>query len=306
GVCHGVYTARLCTVFKRPFFLTPGAPPGAPRSGKGCPTPADDCDPSPPALLWPARGARTTGASRRPTRLSRGRRPAQFTILFVGYAPAPAMLIRGAHRTTLPQMATADGTAHPCTAARNQSRAPAPAMGTPGVHRSRFLLAFGAAALLALAACGASSGPDQQTSHINARDLFTEGYDKISYYYIEPTNPERLGLAGLNKLASLDSSIGIERQGVTIVLTQNGVPIGRYDAPEAGDASGWGGVTASALEAARRASPKIASTSEGQLDKIVFDGAVGTLDRFSRYATPDAAREQRAERNGFDGIGVTL
>jgi carboxyl-terminal processing protease len=172
--------------------------------------------------------------------------------------------------------------------------------------RPRFALAFGAAALLALAACGASSGPDQQTSHINTRDLFTEGYDKISYYYIEPTNPERLSLAGLNKLASLDSSIGVERQGVSIILSQNGVPVGRYDAPEANDASGWGGVTASALEAARRASPKIASTSEDQLDKVVFDGAIATLDRFSRYAAPDAAREQRAERNGYDGIGITL
>jgi len=167
-------------------------------------------------------------------------------------------------------------------------------------------VALTAAALLALAACGASSSSEQLTSHINTRELFAEGYDKISYYYIEPTNPEKLGIAGLGKLASLDSSISIERQGADVVVTQNGAPIGRYDAPEASDASGWGGLTASALEAARRASPKIASTSEDQLDKLVFDGAIGTLDRFSRYATPDAAREQRAERNGFDGIGVTL
>ena len=32
----------------------------------------------------------------------------------------------------------------------------------------------------------------------------------------------------------------------------------------------------------------------------------GALDRFSRYATPDAARDQRAARDGFGGIGVTL
>jgi carboxyl-terminal processing protease len=168
-------------------------------------------------------------------------------------------------------------------------------------------VALAAAALLALAACGASSSSEQQqTSHINTRDLFTEGYDKISYYYIEPTSPEKLGIAGLGKLTSLDPSIGVERQGSAIILTQGGAPIGRYDAPEASDASGWGGLTASALDAARRASPKIASASEDQLDKVVFDGAISTLDRFSRYASPDAAREQRAERNGFDGIGVTL
>ena len=98
------------------------------------------------------------------------------------------------------------------------------------VRPPSFSIALAAAALLALAACGASSSSEQLGSHINARDLFTEGYDKISYYYIEPTNPERLGIAGLGKLTSLDPSLGIERQGTTIVLTQNGTPIGRYDA----------------------------------------------------------------------------
>jgi carboxyl-terminal processing protease len=195
-------------------------------------------------------------------------------------------------------MAPSNEAAHSCAATRDQGlKVPLP----------RFPVALAAAALLALAACGASSSSEQQqTSHINARDLFTEGYDKISYYYIEPTNPEKLGIAGLGKLTSLDPSIGVERQGSAIILTQSGAPIGRYDAPEASDASGWGGLTASALDAARRASPKIASASEDQLDKVVFDGAISTLDRFSRYASPDAAREQRAERNGFDGIGVTL
>jgi carboxyl-terminal processing protease len=194
--------------------------------------------------------------------------------------------------------------AHPDTSAPSRAATPDQAQKVP---RPRFSVVLATAALLALAACGASSSSEpQQISHINARDLFTEGYDKISYYYIEPTSPEKLGIAGLGKLASLDPSIGVERQGAAIVLTQNGKPIGRYDAPEASDASGWGGITASALEAARQISPKIASTSEDQLDKVVFDGAIGTLDRFSRYASPDAAREQRAERNGFDGIGVTL
>jgi len=195
-------------------------------------------------------------------------------------------------------MAPSNEADHSCAATRDRGLK---------VPRPRFSVALAAAALLALAACGASSSSEQQqTSRINARDLFTEGYDKISYYYIEPTSPEKLGIAGLGKLTSLDPSIGVERQGSAIILTQSGAPIGRYDAPEASDASGWGGLTASALDAARRASPKIASASEDQLDKVVFDGAISTLDRFSRYASPDAAREQRAERNGFDGIGVTL
>ena len=159
-------------------------------------------------------------------------------------------------------------------------------------------------ALLALASCGGDT--PATLNRVNTHELFNEAYKQISDYYIEPTTPERLGLAGLGKLTSLDSSITVERQGDTIVLSRGGTIVDRFNAPSATDSWDWGGVTASALDAARRASPKIASTSEDQLDKIVMDGAIGTLDRFSRYATPAAAREQRAERNGFDGIGVTL
>ena len=31
-----------------------------------------------------------------------------------------------------------------------------------------------------------------------------------------------------------------------------------------------------------------------------------SLDRFSRYAPPDLARDQRASRNGWGGIGITV
>ncbi|HEX4620101.1 MAG TPA: hypothetical protein VH208_00915, partial [Myxococcaceae bacterium] len=89
-------------------------------------------------------------------------------------------------------MAPSNEADHSCAATRDRGLK---------VPRPRFSVALAAAALLALAACGASSSSEQQqTSHINTRDLFTEGYDKIAYYYIEPTNPEKLGIAGLGKL----------------------------------------------------------------------------------------------------------
>ena len=45
---------------------------------------------------------------------------------------------------------------------------------------------------------------------------------------------------------------------------------------------------------------------EDQIDKTLFDGITAGLDRFSRYSAPDVARDQRAARDGFGGIGVTL
>ena len=38
----------------------------------------------------------------------------------------------------------------------------------------------------------------------------------------------------------------------------------------------------------------------------MFDGITSGLDRFSRYSTPQVARDQRASRDGFGGIGILL
>src|SRR5207247_9896077 len=60
------------------------------------------------------------------------------------------------------------------------------------------------------------------------------------------------------------------------------------------------------VAAAKGVSPAVAAMSEDQIDKTLFDGITGALDRFSRYAAPEVARDQRAVRDGFGGIGVTL
>ena len=179
-------------------------------------------------------------------------------------------------------------------------------MGAPAQELTqRLRSAAGPLLALLLTSCASTVTPTAE-GPVDRHELFSEGYERISHYYIENTTAERLGLAGLDKLSTLDPAISVERQGASVVMLKDGEEIGRYDAPPPADNWGWGGVTAEALETARQASPKVAGASEDQLDKVVFDGAVGTLDRFSRYSTPETARDQRAERNGFDGIGVTL
>lgn len=174
-------------------------------------------------------------------------------------------------------------------------------------HSSQTPALFGVVALVVvLTGCGAPSDPRPGPGSQDTRELFTQGYEKISRYYLEPITAETLTVAGLQKLASLDPAISVEREGREVVMLRDSTPIGHFAAPPSSDSWGWGGVTVSALGTARRASPKLAEADEDQLDKAVFDGAVATLDRFSHYSTPATARERRAERNGFGGIGVTL
>ena len=68
----------------------------------------------------------------------------------------------------------------------------------------------------------------------------------------------------------------------------------------------WGALMGRLVATAKAVSPAVAALSEDQIDKTLFDGITGALDRFSRYAAPEVARDQRAVRDGFGGIGVTL
>lgn len=157
-----------------------------------------------------------------------------------------------------------------------------------------------------LTGCSWIGGFGQERSTRESRQLYTAAFDKITHYYIEPVNAQSLSMAGLAKLTSLDSDIAVKPEGGRLTLLHAGKPLTEFMTPAPDDNDGWGNLTAAALESARAASPKIAATSTEDLDKTVLDGVVGTLDRFSRYAAPMAAQDIRAERNGFEGIGVTL
>src|SRR3981189_3458715 len=75
--------------------------------------------------------------------------------------------------------------------------------------------------------------------------------------------------------------------------------------PEA-DTRGWSELVANMIAAAKNAAPNKEPMLREAVTKAVFDGMTGTLDRFSRYSPPETARNQRAARDGFGGIGITL
>src|SRR5439155_26922750 len=60
------------------------------------------------------------------------------------------------------------------------------------------------------------------------------------------------------------------------------------------------------IATAKQASPALAALPNETIEKAVFDGMTAALDRFSRYLTPEVARDQRASRDGFGGIGITF
>jgi carboxyl-terminal processing protease len=153
----------------------------------------------------------------------------------------------------------------------------------------------------ALAGCAGLSPPGGSESQ-----LFAQVYSDVTHYHLKETGPDRLALATLQSLNRIDPAIAVAAEGNEVVLRDHDVAE-RFAVPaDAGDSDEWGRLTVRAIKAARALSPRLAAVPPEIADERLLDGALGTLDRFSRYARPEVARERRAERDGFIGVGVTL
>jgi carboxyl-terminal processing protease len=161
---------------------------------------------------------------------------------------------------------------------------------------------------VALVACGGGVvvENDADTGH-----LFARGIEQITDLYIEPISGQKLVTVGAMNLSKLDERLGVTLGGDPgyrdqLTLTHDGIAVAHFPVPPEISATDAGQTMAALITAARKASGRIASMSQDAIDKAVFDGMTGTLDRFSRYSPPEEAREQRAARDGFGGIGVSL
>ncbi len=160
--------------------------------------------------------------------------------------------------------------------------------------------------LVALAACAERQAmPSDPVGRLYAR-----GLDEITDLYISPVSSRQLVLAGAARFSRLDRNVSVTEtpgpERTQIVLSYNGEEAGAFSVPSRDEPHDWGALMGRLVATAKSVSPTVAALSEDQIDKTLFDGITGALDRFSRYAAPEAARDQRAIRDGFGGIGVTL
>jgi carboxyl-terminal processing protease len=160
--------------------------------------------------------------------------------------------------------------------------------------------------LFLIAAC-ASTGEQTESAQRFALDpsgaLFSDAYRQIRDYYLDPVTVQDVAVAGIDGLDGADSTLSVEPADHTVRLLDRGQEGMHFALPDPDDAEGWAAITAAAIAAARLRDP---AASDEQLYQRVFDGITAKLDRFTRYAGADAARDQKAARDGFGGVGITL
>lgn len=167
---------------------------------------------------------------------------------------------------------------------------------------------FGICLMLMLLAAACSSGTWRQheVGDNAATRIFAMSYESISERYLDSTPIPTIALSGMSGLSTIDQTITVTRTNAVVQVSHRGQPIAGYPVPKTDDAHGWAVVTADVIRAARGASTPLQAAKEETVYQAVFDAALAKLDGFSRYASPNSAREERARRVGFGGIGLRL
>jgi len=139
-----------------------------------------------------------------------------------------------------------------------------------------------------------------------ASRVFSAGYQDVADIYIEDLRVSDLAYSGLYGLSSIDPTIEIDRGENELTLTVDGREAGRFPSPPVDNLDSWGDLTATAIEAVRTSSDALSEAESEEVYAAVFSGLVEELDDFSRYAGREQARENRASRDGFGGVGVRI
>ncbi|HEY3144848.1 MAG TPA: S41 family peptidase, partial [Dongiaceae bacterium] len=163
-----------------------------------------------------------------------------------------------------------------------------------------------ALALFGLAIAGCAGGDSSTDPAALSRQMFETGFEDIDAVYIDKPNIPNLALAGLQQLSTIDSDVTAKRDGDQIeLLLKNQIAYSRRVDSDF-DAQDWGDLTSDLLTQAGQDSEKIKAAPQEKIYEAMFSGIVGKLDQFSRYAGAQNARENRASRDGFGGIGVRI
>ncbi|CAK0746033.1 carboxyl-terminal processing protease [Azospirillaceae bacterium] len=139
-----------------------------------------------------------------------------------------------------------------------------------------------------------------------SEQVFAVGYSRIAEIYLKPVDLGRLASDGLAGLRVIDGSVRVERQPKTIRVSVGGRALGDFNRSGVDDAAGWAAVTMRAIERMRQVSAPLRDASSEHIYQAVFDAVVSDLDPYSRYTGVERAGNERAQREGYGGIGISI
>jgi len=151
---------------------------------------------------------------------------------------------------------------------------------------------------------GPLANPQAPYDTAEAEKTFTFGYTSIVERHLERVNAASVAMEGMRGFAAIDPEINVQRLDGKLLLTASDHVAAEYPVPADDDVRGWARLTVTVALEARGLSAKMQDADLEKIYEAAFDATLAKLDLFSRYAGAKEAREHRASRNGFGGLGI--
>ena len=123
---------------------------------------------------------------------------------------------------------------------------------------------------------------------------------------LDPVPVSQLTVWGLRGLTAMDPELGAEMRDNRLRLLVRNRPAFELASPMDEDPRSWAVAAAVLSGVAAQASVAVRTAGAEGVVQNFFDEVFNHLDPYSRYVGPARAREDRDQRNGTAGIGVTL
>ncbi len=116
-----------------------------------------------------------------------------------------------------------------------------------------------------------------------------------------------LSLITYRGFAAPDPSMTLTESEGTLTVMRDGKAVASRPAPSNSvDGRAWGNVMADIFTTSIAASPTLQQADRQALTKGAMDATAKPLDRNTRYADPEEARDDRFQRDGGGGVGITV
>lgn len=157
-----------------------------------------------------------------------------------------------------------------------------------------------------LLGCTASDSGMPSLTDLNSQRMLQVGLSDIQQIYIDEPVVSDLAVAGLKGLQRIEPDFDVERQNDRLKISYRNSEAGYVMAPRSNDAYAWASTVSQLLNDGRKLSGRLSEARSEEIYTALFDSLASKLDPYSRYSGAGEARENRASRDGFGGIGVTI
>lgn len=142
---------------------------------------------------------------------------------------------------------------------------------------------------------------------VNVERVVLQAYRAIGDRHLYEPNFRTISVEAYRGFASGDAALALEAGEKTFTVRRDGKEIMSRPTPsDTSDGRAWGGMLAELLAGSVDASPALRDTDRQVLIRQAMVATTKQLDRNSRYADPDEAKDNRFQRDGGGGIGITV